>query len=47
MEHKNQVPNLTPSAKAKRRRERIASVFLFVVLVGCIVLTVVRWRHFR
>jgi len=47
MEHKNQVLPLTPRARAARRRDRIASVVLFVVLLGCIVLTIVRWRYFR
>lgn len=47
MEHKNQVPNLTPRAKSARRRDLIASIALFSILIGCIVLTVVRWRYFR
>ena len=40
MIHTNQVPHLTSRAKAARRRERIASVVLFLVVVACIALTV-------
>lgn len=47
MEHRNQVPNLSSRAKAARRRERIASFFLYAILLGCIVLTIYRWQYFR
>jgi hypothetical protein len=36
----NQVPHLTPKAKAARLRSRIASVVLFLVIVGCVLVTV-------
>lgn len=44
MEHKNQVPNLTPRQKAAKRRELIASIALYAILIACVVLTIVRWR---
>ncbi len=40
MAHRDEIPNLTPRAKAARRREWIASAVLFLVVVGCIVVTV-------
>jgi hypothetical protein len=46
MEHKNQVPNLTPKAKAARRRSVIWSVVLFLVVVGCIIITILP-RYYR
>ena len=47
MEHRNQVPNRSPRAKAAKRRSLIASGVLSLVLVACIVLTIVKWRYFR
>ena len=47
MEHRNQVPNLTPKARAAKRRSLIASIFLTIVLVGCVVLTILKWKYFR
>ena len=44
MEHKNQVPNPTPRAKAKKRAEFMASVFLAVVIISVIALAIVVWR---
>lgn len=41
MAHKDEIPYLTPRARATRRRELIASAVLFLVIVGCIVVTVV------
>ena len=35
-----QREHLTPRAKAKRRRERIASVLLALIVIGCIAVTV-------
>lgn len=40
MTHTNQVPHLTQRAKAARRRERLASFILLLVVVGCIAVTV-------
>ena len=47
MEHRNQVPNLTPRARAAKRRSLIASIVLTLILVGCVVLTIVKWKYFR
>ena len=41
MEYKNQIPNLSPKAKAARRRSLIASIVLFLVVLGCIAITIV------
>ena len=43
MAYKNQVPNPSPRTKAAKRRDKIASVALFVVVLGCIVLTGAIW----
>jgi hypothetical protein len=40
---KNQVPPLTDRAKAARRRDRIASVALFVVIAAGVALTIYVW----
>jgi hypothetical protein len=46
MEHKNQIPNLSPKAKAARRRSVIWSIILFLVVLGCIAITIVP-RYYR
>ena len=43
MAYKNQVPNLTPRAKAARRRSLIASAVLFAVAATAIGLTIFVW----
>lgn len=43
MNHRNQVPHLTPRMKAAKRRERIAGFFLFAVAVGCVAVTAYAW----
>ena len=46
MEHKNQVPNLSPKAKTAKRRSLIASIVLFLVVLGCIAITILP-RYYR
>ena len=41
MAHRDEIPHLTPRAKAKRRRNRLASFALFMIVFGCVVVTVV------
>lgn len=43
MANRNQVPHLTPRAKAAKRRSLLASVFLSVVLLSCVGLTAWIW----
>ena len=43
MKHRNQVPPLTPRAKAAKRRDRIAGIALFVVAIGCVAVTLYAW----
>ena len=43
MKHRNQTPPLTARAKSARRRDRIASIALFAVIVAAAVLTGFIW----
>ena len=46
MEFKNRVPNPTPRAIAKKRRELLGSVFLAIVILAVIALTIAV-SHYR
>ncbi len=46
MEFKNRVPNPTPRAIAKKRRELMSSIFLGVVILAVVALTVAVF-HYR
>ena len=43
MTNRNQVPHLSPRAKAAKRRERIGRFFVFAVALGCIAVTAFAW----
>ena len=42
-DRKNQEPPLTARAKTARKRDRIASIVLFVVIASAVALTVYIW----
>ena len=44
MVNRNQVPHMTPRAKAARRRDRIAGAALFVVAIVAVALTAYVWH---
>jgi hypothetical protein len=43
MRYKDQIPPMSPRAKAVKRRERLLRFALFLIFAGCVAVTAAAW----